>query len=386
MMHSKVVSLYQCPDYGYPAVKAAIAKIGADLKGGWRNIILPGATVLLKPNLLKPATPEQAVSPHPAVVRAVAELCLEAGAGKIIIGDSPGFGTARKVAERCGILAVARDLGIEVVDFTESVEVAAPQGFVHRSFRIARQAAEADIIINLPKFKTHAMMVLTLAIKNLYGVLVGKQKARWHFQSGRDYQHFARLLLELAYTVRPAISILDAVLGMEGNGPGNGSPRRLGFLAGSEDMLCLDRVATEISGIDPGRVYTLQVAGNLGCDLGLNSIPLAGDPISMLRVADLKTAAPMSVEGPLILRPLSWPLRRFMTTRPAVDREACKGCGLCMQACPAMSISQAEPNRPISINHATCIRCFCCQELCPEGAIAARDALGVRILRAFGLE
>jgi len=386
MMQPKAVSLYHCADYTCPEVKAAVAKIGTDLRGGWSRIIRPGATVLIKPNLLKPALPEQAVSPHPAVVRAVAELCLEAGAGRIMIGDSPGIGSARKVAERCGLLAVARDLGIEVIEFAESVEIAAPQGFVHRSFRVARPVAEADIIVNLPKFKTHAMMVLTLAVKNLYGALVGKQKARWHFQSGRNYDHFARLLLELAYTIKPAISILDAVVGMQGNGPGNGSPRHLGFLAGSEDMLCLDRIATEISGIDPARIYTLQVAKSLGCDIELSHIPLAGDPLSMFKIADLEPAGPMSVEGPRMLRPLAWPLRRFMTTRPTLDRKACKGCGLCVQACPALSISQAEPHRPVSINQATCIRCFCCQELCPEGAIKAQDAVGVRILKALGWE
>ena len=382
----KKVSLYRCESYNYAEVKQIIARAGDDLLGGWKAFIPGGAKVLLKPNFLKAATPEQVVCTHPSVVKAVAELCREAGAGKIIIGDSPGFGSAPKVAEKSGVLKIAGELGIEVVEFTESVTVAAPAHFLHRHFTIAREVAEADVVINLPKFKTHAMMVLTLAVKNLYGAFVGKQKARWHFQCGRDYNNFARLLVELAYTVRPAVSILDAVVGMEGNGPGSGTPRKLGFLAASRDMISLDRVVTEIAGIAPELMHTLAMADKMGFDTALEHIPVMGDSISSLRIKDLKPAAHMHVEGPPALRIVSGLLRRYMTTMPLVDKKACKGCGICMKACPAEAIDLEAPGSPVKIKHAACIRCFCCQELCPEGAIAAKDAMGVRLLKALGLE
>lgn len=384
-VQDKKVSVYKCRDYTYPEVKKAVVKMGEDLFGGWKACIPPGAKVLLKPNLLTAAPAEKAVSPHPFVVRAVAEACREAGAGKIIIGDSPGFGTALKVAAKCGILDVAQELGIDVVDFSESITVPTTEAFLHRSFSIAREVAEADLIINLPKFKTHAMMVITLAVKNLYGTLVGKQKARWHLQCGRDYAHFARLLIELAYTVKPAVSILDAIVGMEGNGPQNGTPRNFGFLAASKDMLSLDRVAVDIAGISPEQVPTLQVARTMGFDTALEHIQLYGDAPGDLKIDGLKHAAHMHVEGPLFFRMLIGLVRPYMTTQPYVKRMSCKGCLICMKACPAESIFQSGPGKPVSINNKTCIRCFCCQELCPEGAITAQEAFGVRLMKALGL-
>ncbi len=385
-VYKNTVSLYKCSNYNYPDIKHAVIRMGEDILGGWNTFIPSGARVLLKPNFLKPSTAEQVVSPHPSVVRAIAEVCMAAGAGRIVIGDSPGFGSAQKVAGKCGILEIAQDLGVEIVDFADSIIVPAPENFLHKNFTIARDAADADIIINIPKFKTHAMMMLTLSVKNLFGLFVGKQKLRWHLQSGRDYNRFARLLIELAYTVKPAVSILDAVIGMEGNGPGNGSPRLLGFLAASRDMNSLDRVAVEIVGADLEQMHTLQVAKQMGFNINLENITVTGDSIDSLRIRNFRFASSMGIDGPLWLRPLSWLLNRYMTTKPFVDRHTCIGCGVCMGACPAKSIDQPVANKPVIINHSLCIRCFCCQELCPEGAITVKDTVGVKLLKRMGLE
>ncbi len=379
------VALHACDAYRYREVKHIITGLD-DLVGGWRAFVPQGGTVLLKPNLLKGAPADHAVSPHPVLVRAVAETCLEAGAGKVIIGDSPGMGSARSVAAKCGILDTAREMGIDVVDFRDSVDVATDKNFLHKKFSIAREAAEADLVINLPKFKTHAMMTITLAVKNIYGVFVGRQKARWHFQCGRNYYNFGRLLVELAYTVKPGLSILDAVVGMEGNGPGSGTPRRFGFIAASRDPVCLDRTAVAIAGLDPADIHVLKAAGDLGLTTSLDDIEIIGDPIERFAVSDLKPAAHMHVEGPAVLRPLAGLVMRFVTTRPRVDTGACRGCRICMDACPAHCISQPREGGPVKVDHTACIRCFCCQELCPEGAITAHDAVGVRLLKALGLE
>ena len=385
MQAEQTVFIKKVPDYDYPRVKQALDDIIARMPGGWPAIIPAGARVLIKPNFLKPAPAEAAVSPHPAVMRAVVEACIAAGAGNIVIGDSPGFGTAGRVAQACGIMQVARDFAIEVVDFSESVTIEAPAGFIHRRFEVAREAAEADVIINLPKFKTHAMMVLTLAVKNLYGVIVGRQKARWHFQSGRDHHHFARFLLELAYTLKPAISILDAVVGMQGNGPSSGEPRCLGYLAASKDMVSLDAIAAHLAGFSPQQVYTLAEARRMGFTVDPEEIACIGDPLYDLRISDLVPASQMSVEGPGYLRPVSWLLNRFVTTRPQVDAGTCCRCGVCLEACPAECMTLPDKG-PVAIDTQACIRCFCCQELCPEGAIHAHDAFGVHVLRRLGLE
>jgi len=377
----RTVTVRSCSSYDYPLVKEAVARLGEDIAGGWASIIPRGSKVLIKPNLLTAATAEQAVSPHPAVVRALVELCRDAGAASTTIGDSPGFGTAQKVAAKCGILDTARELGVEVVNFADSITVPAPAGFHNRSFSIARDIAEAGVVINLAKFKTHAMMTMTLAVKNLFGAFVGKQKAQWHLQSGRSQDHFARMLVELAYTVRPAISVLDAVIGMEGNGPNSGTPRKLGFLAASRDMVSLDRVACAITGVAPDKVYIFKAAQNMGLAVDLEGIRLAGDPIEPLKITDLKLASMMHVQGPAYFRPFARLLLHSLTTRPAVDATRCKGCGICMQACPAAAISQPADKAVVCIDCDACIRCYCCQELCPEGAIAPRDAWGLRLIK-----
>jgi len=385
MQHEKTVSIKKLPEYEYPLVKHALDAMIGRMSGGWQAIVPAGSRVLIKPNLLKAAPAEGAVSPHHTVVRAVVEACVAAGAANIIIGDSPGYGTAPRVAQACGIMQVARDFGIQVVDFRESVTIQTPEGFIHKKFEVAREAAEADVIINIPKFKTHAMMVLTLAVKNLYGVIVGRQKARWHFQSGRNFRHFARFLLELAYVLKPSVSILDAVVGMEGNGPGRGTPRRLGYLAASKDMVCLDAVAAHLAGFSPQQVYTLAEAKRMGFATGIKDITCLGDPVEGLRISDLVPARPMPVEGPAFLRPLSWLLNRFVTTKPRVDAALCCGCGVCVEACPAQCM-RIPARGPVAIDTKSCIRCFCCQELCPEGAVHAHDAFGVHVLRRLGLE
>jgi Pyruvate/2-oxoacid:ferredoxin oxidoreductase delta subunit len=209
---------------------------------------------------------------------------------------------------------------------------------------------------------------------------------RWHLQCGRNYEYFARLLVELAYTIKPSLSIIDAVIGMEGNGPSSGTPRKLGFIGASEDMLSLDSVCTEIAGINPDKNYCLKVANEMGFKTDLKDIPLKGDPVNQFRMDDFKPASTMAVDGPPILQPFLWILRPLCTVKPFVNKDLCKGCGICMKACPPQSISLPESKAVVSIDHNKCIRCFCCQELCPEGAIHAKDPIGVKIMKALGLE
>jgi len=382
--HPSNVVLRKCFSYDEAQVKQAVVDIGDQLFNGWDSFIPNGASVLLKPNLLSQADVSRAVTTHPAVVKAVAEVCRDAGAGRIMIGDSPAIVSARKVASKCGIFEIAEELGIEVIDFVDNEIVRTPEKFLHRHLTIAGEAVNADIIINLPKLKTHGIMVLTLAVKNLYGLFIGKQKTMWHFQSGRDKQFFSRLLLELAYTVKPALSIIDAVVGMEGNGPGSGTPRTLGFLAGSTDMISLDRVVTEILGVDPERIPVLQVAKQLGRETGLDHMDVIGDAVNDLKIDDFKLAGAMNIDGPGFARPLSWLLSTCLTTKPCVDKAACQGCGICCKVCPVQSIKLVGSEKIAVINHSDCIRCFCCQELCPEGAITVKDSVGVKMISALG--
>jgi len=384
--NSKPVYLHKCDRYDHERIKKAVITIGDHLKGGWNNIIPDGAKVLLKPNMLISAAPARAVTTHPFLVGAVAEICREAGAATVTIGDSPALGSTLKVAQKTGILQAAQQAAADIGRFTDSVRIKTPAEFMHRSFTVAKEAVDADVIINLPKFKTHALMVLTLSTKNLYGLFVGKQKMRWHLQSGRDHAFFARLLVELAYTVKPSLSIIDAVEGMEGNGPSSGTPRPLGFIGASEDMLSLDRVCTEIVGIPPDKNHCLRTARQMGFTTDLDRIDLRGDSLDRFQIDDFKPAATMAVEGPPLLKPFVGMVEKFFTVKPSVTQSRCRGCGICITACPPQAITLPKKDGAVSINHSRCIRCFCCQELCPEGAIHARDSIGVKLMKALGLE
>ena len=220
-------------------VRAAIVPLLEPL-GGMGAFVRPGERVLLKPNMLSVKSPEQAVTTHPAVVRVVAELVREAG-GQVLIGDSPGIGGFQRVADKSGIARAAAESGAELVEFNDTVDL--PGSGTFRRITLARAYWEADKIINLPKLKTHEMMTMTCAVKNLFGAVVGAEKAGWHLKAGTSREQFARLLLEIYLLKKPALNIVDAIVAMEGNGPGSGDPLQVGALIAGVNPVAVDVVA-----------------------------------------------------------------------------------------------------------------------------------------------
>ena len=227
---TKRVSLLAAARYDRPEVEDALERLLAPL-GGIGAFVRPGQKVLLKPNLLAGRPPERAVTTHPEIVRGMIRLVQKAG-GHVAVGDSPGVGSPLQVARRSGILAVVEETGAEFAPFTESVRVR-PSGAVFQELEVARDLLEADVVINLPKLKTHQMMGLTCGVKNLFGAVVGMRKPRLHLQAGTDKSFFALMLLELAEFLRPALTVVDAITAMEGNGPGSGDPVALSALTAS---------------------------------------------------------------------------------------------------------------------------------------------------------
>ena len=219
------VSLQQLSSYEPSAVSAALERLLAPL-GGMGNFVTPGQKVLIKPNLLAGKAPEKAVTTHPELVRAVIKLAQQAG-GIVSLGDSPGIGSPQNVARKCGIMAVVEETGINFAPFTESVKIS-PRSGTFQELEIAQDIINAEVIINLPKLKTHQMMGMTCAIKNMFGAVVGLRKPRLHLQAGTDKAFFALMLLELCEQLAPQLSIVDAVVGMEGEGPGSGNPVEIG--------------------------------------------------------------------------------------------------------------------------------------------------------------
>jgi uncharacterized protein (DUF362 family)/Pyruvate/2-oxoacid:ferredoxin oxidoreductase delta subunit len=367
------VSLVSCDDYGEDKVLAAVRR-SVDLLGGMGSFVKPGEQVLIKPNLLKASPPAAAVTTHPEVVRAVIRLVREAG-GSVLVGDSPGIGDLRKVAERSGILAVVEQEGAELTEFNETITIKGTGRF--QRFEIARIAADADAIINLPKLKTHGMTTLTGAVKNLFGCVPGKRKVQWHFNTGVDHGSFTRMLVDLAALLRPRLTILDAIVGMEGNGPGSGDPRKIGVVLAGRDPVALDVVSGRIVGLSAEDLPVVRAARAAGAgETRLESIQVVGEELSRISIRDFRLPPREHTEWRLP----EWArrgLKDALTTRPVIDQRSCIRCGVCRNDCPQQTI--AEKDGRLVIDYRRCIRCFCCQEFCPQGAIAVGRGWALRL-------
>ena len=370
------VSLAPCSNYVREGVRNALAEV-LDPLGGMTAFVRPGQKVLIKPNMLSGKTPDKAVTTHPEIVREVIRLAQRAG-GIVSVGDSPGIGTPRQVARSCGIMTVVEETGVSFAPFSESVKVH-PGGSTFHEMEIARDVLEADIVINLPKLKTHQMMGLTCGVKNLFGSVVGMRKPRLHLQAGTNKSFFALMLLELAETVRPALTIVDAVTAMEGDGPGSGDPVHIGALIAGDNPLAVDTVAAELVGMPPSAVWTLRVARESARPGSrLEEIELLGAELASLRPRRFRPAKSTDVNfglPPFLKRPL----KQALTARPEPDMSCCELCGLCTRHCPPEVMKIADGR--LNIDYDRCIRCFCCQELCPKGALITRQGLLLRLSR-----
>jgi uncharacterized protein (DUF362 family)/NAD-dependent dihydropyrimidine dehydrogenase PreA subunit len=328
-----------------------------------------GEPLLVKPNLLAPHGPDSAVTTHPAVVDAALAAASDLGA-RAVVADSPGLGSVQRAARVAGIEEVCRRHGVPILDLGQG-EGADASARSYRSLRVAREALEAPWLWNLPKWKTHTMMGLTLGVKNLFGCVPGKRKIAAHFRSGADGRAFARQLLALEEVLRPALTVLDGVVAMDGPGPSRGRLVKRGLLLASRDASALDWEAARLSGFDPRDVPTVDLAIREG-RLDPEEIRSGGDP-----------AEPMAFEPPPG-SPCDWPIPRFLkrlvrgavSRPPRFAREECRGCGVCVEACPAGALRQGTPPE---ISQETCIRCYCCHELCPSGAVTVH-ARGVTSL------
>jgi len=367
------VALVATPDYTPFHITESLHRLLSEL-GGLERFISPGQRVLLKPNLLAGKPPEKAVTTHPAVVRAMVEAVQQVGAIPIV-GDSPGIGSPEQVARKCGILEVCEQTGAEFIPFTESTTISLGEGSFQK-LEIATALLDADVIINLPKLKTHQMMGLTCAVKNLYGAVVGKRKISLHLQAGTSKERFARLLLELAARLAPALTIVDAVTAMEGHGPGSGDPVHVGALFGGASCIAVDTLAEELTGLPRERLWTQKLAHQQQlpghC---LEQLEVVGDSLETLRVRHFKPARQTDVNFGLP-GPLRRTLRKSLTAYPGILHDTCIRCGLCVSHCPPQAMILKQQ---VDIDLDTCIRCFCCQELCPYGAIATRQGVLLKI-------
>lgn len=379
---SRVVAV-PCGDYEPQRVLEAV-RAGIRALGGLEAFLRPEERVLVKPNLLKPAEADSAVTTHPAVLRAVLRLLEEYGCASVRFGDSPGHDTGAHAAERLGIRTDEPVFGARFAPMTEEVRVAFPEGMTEKEFWFAREVTEADAIVSVCKMKTHAMMRVTGAVKNLFGLLCGTRKAREHVKFPNDGL-FARMLVDIHRCVKPRLHIMDAIVAMEGNGPGSGTPKPMGLLLFSADPVALDAVFCALIHMDPETVPTNVQGEAMGLGtwraerIELLLAKPGGDggavPVALDAFAEAYGDPHFEVDRKKterLVRSLAV-LARF-SRRPVIHAERCVRCGICVAHCPvpgkALSFRNGRDHPPV-YDRKKCIRCYCCQEMCPQKAITA---------------
>jgi len=347
-----------------------------NLLGGLGNFVQAGDRVLLKPNLLEGVPIECAVTTHPEVLRAMILQIRELGAVPVV-GDSPGVSGTLKAAEKCGIAAVCREEGVDLLPFEETAEYPFPEGTTVKKFQLTDVLLRVDKVITLAKMKTHTFMGMTGATKILFGCIVGMQKAQFHLRMQQRSQ-FAGMLVDLANLVKPVLSIVDGVIGMEGNGPRNGRPFKAGVILAGANCYAVDIVMAEMMGLP---TESLPVAA-LSLERGLTSSFAGIDVVGDGRGIRHRFAAPRSMLS-LEDRTPAWFTRwgkRHLTAHPQIGPN-CIGCGRCVAHCPPRAMTILDGR--VSIKEDECIRCYCCQELCPENAVRLDTGLLLGIAQRF---
>lgn len=378
----EIVSLARCKDYNYELVKKAVEK-SFDNLGGVDRYILPGEKVLLKVNLLMKKSPEEATTTHPAFVKALAEVLIQYGA-EVMIGDSPGgpFNTSvlRGVYKACGMEEIANQVGATLNYNTNSVEIKNEEGLILKRINAIEIMTKVDKVISVSKLKTHGMMMFTGAVKNMFGVVAGLEKAEYHVRMPNNID-FSNALVDICVASKPVLSFMDGIVGMEGEGPSAGEPREVGVVIASSSPYHLDVAATNIIGLEPTKVPTVQRCVERGiCNGNFTDIELVGDDIqdfilSDYAVPDIRSIDLLEGKLPKFMRDI---LNGLLQPKPVFIHNICVGCSDCAENCPPRVIEMIN-NKPI-VNLDECIRCFCCQELCPVKAVVIHRPLLMKLL------
>ena len=349
--------------------------------GGMERFVQPGERILLKANLLRPSPPETAVCTHPAVVRAIARLVKEAG-GTAVIGDSPGGAlqkesVLRNLYEKTGMAKAAAEAEAELALDPSARLVELPQGKVLRQAEIIAPVLDTDGAFDLCKMKTHVFMGMTGAVKNSFGIIPGLTKVGFHGSHPNQTQ-FAHVVLDLIGFLNPRLCVMDAVLAMEGEGPGaSGTPRQVGLLLLSDNPLALDVIAGEIMGLPRTRNPVLLAAEQQGLSpTRPEEVTLIGATLEELRIPDYQFPAHVREDLMGFLGPLTKVAHRLsqglLSQTPRIRESLCVGCAICQNACPGKAITMTGKGGRAKVHPRSCIRCYCCHELCPKRAVELR--------------
>lgn len=381
-MENYDVAVVRCKTYNVEAVKPALEEAVNAVNG--LDFVKSGMKIIIKPNLVSFKKPDAAATTHPALLEALVEMLLARGAD-VTIGDSPGGPHSLPLLNRV-YAATGMDrlekLGAKLNRNMNEKNVDFPEGKVLKNFTYTEYLDEADAIIDFCKLKSHGMLGMSAAVKNLFGTIPGLKKPEVHYKFQNDAE-FADMLVDLNEYFKPRLAICDAVVGMEGNGPTAGTPRQIGAIIASKSTYYADVVGAELIGMNIDGLPTLQAAYERGfAPASSKNLRVYGD-IRALTVDDFK-APP--VRGLSFMRKgnvLHFISKAALEHKPTLKRRHCIGCGECARMCPAKAIEMK--NKKPHINREKCIRCFCCQEFCPRAAMVAHRPLAAKVLNKLKL-
>jgi uncharacterized protein (DUF362 family)/Pyruvate/2-oxoacid:ferredoxin oxidoreductase delta subunit len=369
-MKNPIVTVVSCPEYDVKMIQDQIEMIISTT--AFPDVM--NKSVLLKPNMLSGSDPAKAVTTHPAFIKAVIRSLKKRGASRIAVGDSPGVASADAAGKKSGIKDAVESEGAQWAVFNDVVSVPCPNGKKQKQFYLASISQEVDLIISLPKMKTHEMMYYTGAVKNLFGLIPGLKKSRFHLNFP-EKEDFASMIVDLFETVKPAYSLMDAIVSMEGPGPGSGTPRQTGLILGSDNAAALDWTAAEIMGYNGIDIPILKEIVNRGEWLHSETVieypRLHPDELKIndfKRVHVLKDTGFFKKKAPPALYNA---VKNLYVPRPFFEASPCIVCRRCVDICPAkaLSVVKKNPRKKIKIDYKLCIRCYCCHEVCPVEAI-----------------
>ena len=372
------VSIVKCEDYSSENITKAFDEL-FELIGGL-DWVKPDMKIVIKANLVTFLKPEAAATTHPALLCELVKRLTEKGA-KVVVGDSPG-GIYNSLYVNRVYAATKMDevkkYGGSLNENFEQSEAKFENGKVLKEFPYTSYLDDADVIINFCKLKTHGMMGMSAAVKNLFGVIPGIKKPEFHYRYP-DHSDFANMLIDLNEYFKPKLNIVDAVVGMEGNGPTAGTPRQIGVILASENPYKLDLACASIIGITKDDVPTLSESYKRGyIPESVDKLKI-NDDISKYYVSNYEnilTHKALSFENKETL--FGRTATKLLQARPKLDKKECVGCAKCAEVCPVKAIEIID--KKAKIDRKKCIKCFCCQEFCPKGAMKVKRTMLAKIL------
>ncbi len=377
-----IVSVHKCTNYNEYNVKQSILRNIQDL-GGLEKYVNKNDKVLLKINLLMKRKPHEATTTHPVFIKALAEILIDYGC-KVIIGDSPGgpFNEIllKSIYKYNEIEKIASETGATLNYNCNSFALKNENNLLLKNFIATDMLNDVDKVISVSKLKTHKMMTFTGAVKNMFGIVPGINKAEYHMNLP-TYEKFADALIDICQSANPVLSFMDGIEGMEGEGPSSGNPRNVNVTIASSSPYHLDKVACTLISLPFDKVPTIKRCYEREiCTGDLSDIEIISENFDNLIINDFdipKTSLVIYNHDKLPDFVKNF-FNNNIQPKLKVKETDCINCAICQKNCPAEVIDMKK-NLP-QFDLKNCIRCYCCQELCPKRAIYVKRPLLLKLI------